>query len=45
MIGFAPAGQMERFFMEAAKLRDFAADQKLYRDCGMDVVGPPLSLA
>ena len=31
MIGFAPAGQMEKFFMEAAKLRDFAADEKLYR--------------
>ena len=45
MIGFAPAGQMERFFIEAAKLRDFGADQKLYRECGMDVVGPPLSLA
>ena len=44
MIGFAPAGQMEKFFVEAAKLHDFAADQKLYRDCGMDIVGPPLPL-
>ena len=44
MIGFAPAGQMEKFFVEAAKLRDFAADQKLYRECGMDIVGPPLPL-
>jgi quercetin 2,3-dioxygenase len=44
MIGFAPAGQMEKFFIEAAKLRDFAADQKLYRECGMDIVGPPLPL-
>ena len=44
IIGFAPAGQMEKFFVEAAKLRDFAADQKLYRECGMDIVGPPLPL-
>ena len=42
MIGFAPAGQMQNFFTEAAKLRDFPADQKLYRECGMDIVGPPL---
>jgi len=42
MIGFAPAGQMEKFFVEAAKLRDFPADQKLYRACGMEIVGPPL---
>jgi hypothetical protein len=35
---------MEKFFVEAAKLREFAADQKLYRDCGMDIVGPPLPL-
>jgi quercetin 2,3-dioxygenase len=45
IIGFAPAGQMEKFFVEAAQLRDFAADQKLYRECGMDIVGPPLPLA
>jgi hypothetical protein len=44
MIGFAPAGQMEKFFVEAAKLRDFAADQTLYRERGMDIVGPPLPL-
>jgi hypothetical protein len=35
---------MEKFFIEAAKVRDFAADQKLYRECGMDIVGPPLPL-
>jgi mannose-6-phosphate isomerase-like protein (cupin superfamily) len=44
LIGFQPAGKMETFFQEAAKLTDFAADQKLYRACEMEIVGPPLSL-
>lgn len=44
LIGFQPAGKMEIFFQEAAKIADFAADEKLYRECEMDIVGPPLSL-
>lgn len=44
LIGFQPAGKMETFFQEAAKIPDFAADQKLYRACEMEIVGPPLSL-
>lgn len=45
LVGFMPAGKMETFFEEAAKLGDFAADAKLYRGCEMDLLGPPLSLA
>ena len=30
LIGFQPAGKMETFFQEAAKISDFAADEKLY---------------
>jgi quercetin 2,3-dioxygenase len=45
LIGFQPAGKMETFFQEAANISDFAADEKLYRDCEMEIVGPPLSLA
>jgi mannose-6-phosphate isomerase-like protein (cupin superfamily) len=44
LIGFQPAGKMETFFQEAAKLADFAADQKLYRACGMEIVGAPLAM-
>lgn len=44
LIGFQPAGKMETFFEEAAKISDFAADEKLYRTCEMEIVGPPLAL-
>ncbi len=44
LIGFQPAGKMETFFQEAAKISDFAADEKLYRACEMEVVGSPLRL-
>jgi mannose-6-phosphate isomerase-like protein (cupin superfamily) len=44
LIGFQPAGKMETFFQEAAKISAFAADEKLYRTCEMEIVGPPLSL-
>jgi len=44
LIGFQPAGKMETFFQEAAKISDFAADQKLYRACEMEIVGPRLPL-
>ena len=44
LIGFQPAGKMETFFQEAAKISDFAADEKLYRACEMEIVGPPISL-
>jgi quercetin 2,3-dioxygenase len=45
LIGFQPAGRMEMFFQEAAKIDDFAANEKLYRACEMEIVGPPLPLA
>jgi mannose-6-phosphate isomerase-like protein (cupin superfamily) len=44
LIGFQPAGKMETFFQEAAKISDFAADEKLYRACEMEIVGPGLPL-
>ena len=44
LIGFQPAGKMETFFQEAAKLSDFPADQRLYRACEMEIVGPPLTM-
>jgi quercetin 2,3-dioxygenase len=44
LIGFQPAGKMETFFREAAKLSDFAANEALYRACDMKIVGPPLPL-
>jgi len=44
LIGVQPAGKMETFFQEAAKISDFAADERLYRACAMEIVGPPLSL-
>ena len=44
LIGFQPAGKMEFFFREAAKITDFAADQELYRACDMEIVGPRLSV-
>lgn len=44
LIGFSPAGKMETFFQEAAKMPDFAADQKLYRACEMEIVGPRLTV-
>ena len=44
LIGFQPAGKMETFFQQAAKLREFADDEKLYRACGMELLGPPLAV-
>ena len=44
LIAFQPAGRMEGFFQEEAKLHDFAADAKLYHDCDMELLGPLLSL-
>jgi quercetin dioxygenase-like cupin family protein len=42
LIGFQPAGQMERFFHETAKLGDYPADAAMFRSCGMELVGGPL---
>lgn len=42
LIGFQPAGEMEHFFHEIAKMPDYAKDEKLYRACGMELLGPPL---
>ena len=39
LIGFAPAGRMEHFFHEIAKM-----PEKLYQACGLELVGPPLSV-
>jgi quercetin 2,3-dioxygenase len=44
LIGFQPAGKMETFFQEPAKISDFAANEKLYRACEMEIVGPALPL-
>jgi len=33
-----------RHSFKAAKISDFATDEKLYRACEMEIVGPPLSL-
>lgn len=44
LIGFQPAGTIEQFFNELVKIKDFKRDPKLFRDHGMEIVGPPLSL-
>ncbi|MGB6496035.1 MAG: cupin domain-containing protein, partial [Candidatus Acidiferrum sp.] len=44
LIGFQPAGEMEHFFHEIARMPDHAKDEKLYRACGMELLGPPLSV-
>lgn len=44
LIGFQPAGKMEHFFHEIAKMPDYAKDEKLYRACGMELLGPPLAV-
>jgi len=44
IVAFEPAGQMEAFFHESAKLPDFPASPDLFRAHGMEVVGPPLSV-
>ena len=36
--------EMETFFQEAAKISDFAPNEKLYRACEMEIVGPALPL-
>jgi quercetin dioxygenase-like cupin family protein len=44
LIGFQPAGKMEDFFNELAKVSDFKRDPQMFRDHGVQIVGPPLSL-
>lgn len=47
LIGFQPAGQMESFFQEATRMNSVPMGAKLaelFRDHGMDLVGPPLDL-
>ena len=44
LVAFQPAGKMESFFHEAAKVTSFARDEKLFHDHGMELLGPPLSL-
>ena len=51
LITFLPAGDMEAFFTEATKIKGDAsappaeAMAKLFHDHGMEMVGPPLSIA
>lgn len=46
LIAFMPAGRMEAFFREVTKTNAMPAqDPKLWRDHGMELLGPPLSLA
>lgn len=45
LIGFQPAGEMEAFFAEATKLEGIPAGPdlaRLFREHGMEVLGPPL---
>lgn len=44
LVGFQPAGAMEHFFHEIAKMPDYAKDAKLYRACGLELLGPPLAV-
>lgn len=44
LIGFQPAGKMEHFFHEIAKMPDYAKDEKLYRACDLELLGPPLAV-
>ncbi len=47
LITFQPAGKMEAFFTEAAKMTDNSPGEemkKLFRAHGMEIVGPPLSM-
>jgi quercetin dioxygenase-like cupin family protein len=44
LICFQPAGKMEDFFNELAKVSDFKRDPQMFRDHGVEIVGPPLSL-
>jgi mannose-6-phosphate isomerase-like protein (cupin superfamily) len=44
LIAFQPAGTIEAFFNHLANTPDFKRDPQLFRDHGMEVVGPPLLL-
>jgi len=45
LVGFSPAGDMERFFREVTKANSMPSqDPELWRAHGMEVVGPPLQL-
>lgn len=47
LVGFAPANQMEDFFLENAKNRKtgtYSTDAKVYQAHGMELLGPPLSV-
>src|SRR5580704_14564883 len=48
LIAFAPANKMEAFFRENAKYfngGNYANEAEIYRTYGMDLVGPPISIA
>jgi hypothetical protein len=48
LIGFQPAGEMEAFFAAATKLDGIPAGSdlaRLFREHGMEVLGPPLEMA
>ncbi|MEP7117268.1 MAG: cupin domain-containing protein [Acidobacteriota bacterium] len=45
LVSFAPAGQMEAFFREVAKLNSMPPqDPALWRAHGMELLGPPLAV-
>jgi quercetin dioxygenase-like cupin family protein len=45
LIAFAPANKMEAFFRDNAKRRkDGEYDAKVFRDYGLELLGPPLSV-
>ncbi len=48
MVVFQPAGRMEAYFEELGKIKSAPTDdalKKMFSDHGMDVVGPPLTVA
>jgi quercetin dioxygenase-like cupin family protein len=47
LVGFQPAGEMERFFLEATELSGIPSGPelaKLFSDHGMQLLGPPLAI-
>ncbi len=47
LVGFQPAGEMERFFLEATGLSGIPSGPelaKLFSDHGMQLLGPPLAI-
>jgi mannose-6-phosphate isomerase-like protein (cupin superfamily) len=45
LVGFTPAGRMQEYFERPRKPGTYVADAALYREYGMELLGPPLPLA